>query len=80
MREAYKNSQEYLQTSRAAETSEEKLREAFRKQLLLVAGFSQDEVDKIDLSSINDEELQAVVRKKLVGTETNNNTAESCEH
>jgi hypothetical protein len=47
MREAYERSQEYLQTTRLQETSsEERLRQAFRKQLLLVAGFSQKEVEK----------------------------------
>jgi len=70
MREAYKRSQEYLQTTKVEENSEEKLRQAFRKQLLLVAGFNQDEVEKMDLSSINDEELQEIVRKKLLGVET----------
>lgn len=44
--------------------------QAFRKQLLLVAGFKQDEVDKMDLSAMNDEELQDIVRKRLLGTST----------
>jgi len=70
MREAYKRSQEYLQTTRVSETSEEKLTQAFRKQLLLVAGFKQDEVDKMDLPSLGDEELQEIVRKKLLGAPT----------
>ena len=70
MREAYKRSQEYLQTTRVSETSEEKLTQAFRKQLLLVAGFKQDEVDKMDLPSFGDEELQEIVRKKLLGAPT----------
>ena len=72
MRAAYERSQEFLQTGEKAETSEEKLRDSFRKQLLLVAGFSQEEVDKMDLPSISDEELQAIVRKKLLGTQTTN--------
>jgi len=33
------------------------------------AGFKQEEVDKMDLPSISDEELQEIVRKKLLGTE-----------
>jgi len=70
MRDGYRRGQEYLQTTKVEETSEEKLRQAFRKQLLLVAGFNQDEVKKVDLSSINDEELQEIVRKKLLGVET----------
>lgn len=70
MREAYKSSQEYLQTTKVSETSEEKLAQAFRKQLLLVAGFAQDEVDKMDLPSFGDEELQEIVRKRLLRTDT----------
>jgi hypothetical protein len=70
MREAYRRSQEYLQTAKIAETSEEKLAQTFRKQLLLVAGFKQEELDKMDLSAINDEELQDIVRKRLLGTST----------
>ena len=69
MREAYKRSQDFLQTTEREETKEEKLRESFRKQLLIVSGFSQEEVDKMDLPSISDEELQAIVRKKLLGAE-----------
>jgi hypothetical protein len=69
MREAYKRSQDFLQTTEREETSEDKLRESFRKQLLLVAGFKQEEVDKIDLPSMSDEELQEIVRKKLLGIE-----------
>ena len=74
MREAYKRSQVYLQTTKLEETSEEKLRKAFREQLLLVAGFSQDEVEKMDISTINDEELQSIIRKKLLGERANNCT------
>ena len=71
MRKAYARSQEYLQTVKAQEASEEKLAQAFRKQLLLVAGFAQDEVDKMDLASLGDEELQEIVRKRLLRTGTN---------
>jgi integrase len=71
MREAYRRSQEYLQASKVAETSEEKLAQAFRKQLLLVAGLKQDEIDKMDLSSLTDEELQQTVREKLLGSTAN---------
>lgn len=77
MRQAYRRSQEYLQTTKVEETSEERLMQAFRKQLLLVAGFKQDEVNKMDLSSINDEKLQEILRKKLLGIETSDCTTES---
>lgn len=71
MREAYRRSQEYLQTTKSEETGEERLRQAFRKQLLLVASFSQEELEKMDISSVNDEELQSIIRKRLLGEKTN---------
>ena len=66
MREAYKRSQEYLQTTKP-ETGRERLIEEFRKQLLVVAGFSQDEIDRIDVTGLTDEEFQDLVRKRLLG-------------
>ncbi len=45
-------------------------RHAFRKRLLLVAGLSQDEVEKMDISAMNDEELQAMIRRRLLGEKT----------
>ncbi|MBS7656281.1 site-specific integrase [Candidatus Bathyarchaeota archaeon] len=72
MREAYKRSQEYLQTTRVEATSEEKVKESFRKQLLLVAGFKKEEIEKMDLLSLSDEEFQSMVRQKLLGTMINN--------
>jgi hypothetical protein len=70
MRQAYERSQEFLQTGEKAQANEDKLRRSFRKQLLLVAGLSEDEVDKMDLSSVTDEELQGIVRRKLLGDTT----------
>ena len=72
MREAYRRSQEYLQTAKAERTSEERIRQDFKKQLLRVAGFGQEEVDKMDLSSISDDEFQTMVRQKLLGAMVNN--------
>jgi len=74
MRAAYERSQEFLQTKEKEETSEEKLRDSFRKQLLLVAGFNQEEVDKMDLPSMSDEELQSLVKKKLLGAPTSDSS------
>jgi hypothetical protein len=69
MREAYTRSQEYLQATKP-ETTEEKLKEAFRKQLLLVAGFNRLELEKMDISSMNDEEIQVMIRKRLLSEKT----------
>lgn len=57
IREAYHKSQEFLQTIKAEETREEKVKESFRKQLLLVAGFRQEEIEKIDFATISDEKF-----------------------
>ena len=72
MREAYERSQDFLQTTQMKSTSEEQMKDAFRKQLLIVAGFSQDEIDKMDIESINDEEFQTKVKQKLLGVMANN--------
>ncbi|MDG7016091.1 MAG: site-specific integrase, partial [Nitrososphaerota archaeon] len=45
MRGAYKRCENLLQTSRA-EPEQEKIKETFKQQLLLVAGFKQEEVEK----------------------------------
>jgi len=66
MREAYRRSQEHLQTTRS-ETGGEKLVEEFRRQLLLVAGFTQQEINKIDLKSLSDDEFQDIIRGRLIG-------------
>ena len=68
MREAYRRSQEYLQTIKP-ETNRESLIEEFRKQLLLVAGFPPEEIDQIDLTGLSDEEFQELVRKRLINSE-----------
>jgi len=71
MREAYKRSQDYLQTTKG-EVGEEKIKEAFKKQLLAVAGFTEEEVAKHDLAKMSDEELHNMVRQRLLGLMANN--------
>ena len=72
MRQAYERSQEFLQTGKIGETSEEKLAKIFKKQLLLLAGFKQDEIDKMDFSAGNDIEIHEIFTKKLLGTQMSN--------
>lgn len=71
MREAYKRSQEFLQTTKA-EVGEEKIKETFKKQLLAVAGFSEEEIAKYDVANMTDEELHGLVRQRLLGVMTKN--------
>jgi len=72
MREAYRRSQEYLQTTVSETASEERLKEAFKKQLLLVAGFKDEEIERIDLANISDDEFQTLVKQRLLGVMQNN--------
>ena len=74
MREAYRRSQKFLQTT-AGSAGEDALRESFRKQLFLVAGFSPEEVEALD-PSMDDETFQETVRKKLLGAMANNGASQ----
>lgn len=71
MRSAYKRCESLLQTSKT-ESSQDKIKETFKEQLLLVAGFKQEEVDKMNLTEMTSEQLQDVVRQRLLGAMVNN--------
>jgi hypothetical protein len=70
MREAYRKCQDYLQTTVTESASEEKIKESFRRQLLLVAGFNPEEVKKLDLS-MDDSSFQEMIRKRLLNAMAN---------
>jgi len=53
-------------------SNEEETKSTFKKQLLLVAGFKEEEVNKMDLSKTSDEDFQKMVRGKLLGGMENN--------
>jgi hypothetical protein len=76
MREAYERSLEFLQTTSTETPNEEKVRESFRKQLLLVAGFKQDEIDKVDVLGIDDEAFKNMVKQRLLGDMVNNGSTQ----
>jgi integrase len=70
MREAYRRSLEYLETS-SSKTSTETLQNTLRKELLLLAGFSGEEIEKMDLR-VHDKDFQEMLRQKIVGSMINN--------
>jgi hypothetical protein len=70
MRGAYARCQEYLQTAQP-EPSPDRMREEVRRQLLLIAGFTQDQIGGLDLAGMPDEEFQAMVRRKLLSAAQN---------
>jgi hypothetical protein len=69
LREAYRRSQEYLQTGRSESDSEERMKDTFKKQMLLVAGFKPEEVEEMDLS-MDDASFVELARKRLLGQST----------
>jgi len=70
MRGAYRRCQSYLQTEAPNGMEDTKLQ--FRQQLLIVAGYSEDEVNAVDLEKLSDDDIRDRVREKLL-KESNNN-------
>jgi len=70
MRSAYRRCQTYLQTEAPNGTEDTKLQ--FRQQLLIVAGYSEEEVATIDVEKLSDDDIRDRVREKLL-KENNNN-------
>jgi hypothetical protein len=71
MRDAYKKCGPHLST-KAETASEEQIKNTLREQFLLVAGFKKEEVEKMNLDEMGDEEIQNAVRQRLVGMMTGN--------
>ena len=71
MREAYRKCLKYLET-RVSGVSEDNAKLYLQQQLLLTAGYKQEEIDKMDLTVITNEEFQQILRDKLLGKMTAN--------
>ena len=72
MREHYRKASNLMQTISADSPSEDQMRKAVKEQFLLVAGFKKEEVEKMNLAEMSDEELQDKVRQKLLGVMSSN--------
>jgi hypothetical protein len=71
IREAYaKAPGEYLTTGKTEKKVD--LRTELAKQLLLISGFKPDEVERMNVSKMADEEIQRKAREGLLGTIANN--------
>lgn len=71
MRESYRKCTKFLET-RVSEVSEDNAKQYLQQQLLLTAGYKQEEIDKIDLSEMSNEDFQQLLRDKLLGRLTDN--------
>ena len=71
MRESYKKCLKFLET-RISEVSEDNAKLFLQQQLLSAVGYKQEEIDKIDLANISNEEFQQLLRDKVAGAMTEN--------
>ena len=73
MRESYKKCTKFFET-RISEISENDAKLYLQQQLLLAVGYKQDEIDKMDLSNMSNEEFQNLLKNKVTGAMLNNGT------
>jgi hypothetical protein len=72
MREAFRKCQEYLETSPRKNIDTESLMKEFKTTLLKTVGYSDDNIENIDLAKGDEEAFQEMLRKKLMGAMMNN--------
>ncbi len=71
MRTSYQKCTKYLET-RISEVSEDNAKLFLEQQLLSAVGYKQEEIEKIDLASISNEDFQQLLRDKVAGAMTEN--------
>lgn len=72
MRNAYKKASKFLETEQKG-IPEEDIARRFKEQILLMDGFTKEEIEKMDLLNISDDELREKRREKLFGAALNGN-------
>ncbi len=74
MRESYaKAAAKYLQTKKS-EAGEDKIKEAVKKHLLEVVGFTEKDFAKRDLNKMSNDEILDLMKQKLTGTSATDGT------
>jgi hypothetical protein len=71
MRASYLRAQSFLQTVES-ELKEDDMRLVFKKELLLVSGFAEEEVAKLDLRTTSNEKLHLIMKQRLLGVMNSN--------
>ena len=74
MRSAYEKSTKFLETEHKGLTEDE-VEKKFRTQLLIMAGFSEQEIQDKNLLNLNAEEITRMAREKLLGMNRGDITA-----
>ena len=71
MRSSYQKCLKFLET-RVSEVSEDNAKLYLQQQLLLAVGYRQEDIDKMDLTNISNEDFQKILRDKIAGTMAGN--------
>lgn len=72
MRAAYKKCESLIQTAGPKPLGGDKLKRSLREHLLLMVGYKKEDIEKMDLAGMSDEELQQAASQKWLGRMVNN--------
>jgi integrase len=72
MREAYKRSQSYLQTIGPEAGTEEKEKEIYRRTFLGAIGYTEEEIEKMNITEMEDQDFTELVKRRFLGMARNN--------
>jgi site-specific recombinase XerD len=71
MRKSYKKCEPMLSTQ-SAELGKDEIKQTVKEEFLSVAGITKEQIENMDVASMSNEEVQKMVRDKLLGTMVNN--------
>jgi integrase len=71
MRKSYKKCEPILSTQ-SAELGKEEIKQTVKEEFLSVAGITKEQIENMDVASMSNEEVQKMVRDKLLGSMVNN--------
>ena len=71
MRESYRKCLKFIET-RISDVSEDNAKLFLQQQLLSAVGYKQEEIDKIDLTNVSNEDFQQLLRDKVAGAMSDN--------
>jgi len=73
MREAYEKCQEFLQTKKVEKPNKEEMKDYLRTSMLSIAGYSEEEIAKIEEQNLSEKEIRQKVRDRLLEEKLKNN-------
>jgi hypothetical protein len=74
MREAYRRSQSYLQTIGPEAGTEEKEKEIYRRGFLRAIGYTEEEIQEMNITEMEDQDFTELVKRRFLGMARNNGT------